>query len=109
MHDASTLWSILALYFLAAGLIGGLLPTWPLSVTATVTFALAFLMLALVDVPEISLDLAQLVIAIAMLAGALGHLVRRVARVWWRTRQTGKKEAAPETNPRRLLTFGNRR
>ena len=85
MHDqATTLWSILVLYLVGAGLIGGFLPTWPLSVVATVTFALAFLMLVLIRVPEISLDLAQLVIAIAVLAGALGHIVGRIARVWWR-------------------------
>ena len=45
MRDVPTLWSILVLYLLAAGLIGGLLPTWPLSMAATATFALAFLLL----------------------------------------------------------------
>jgi hypothetical protein len=84
MGDESTLWTILVLYLLVAGLIGGLLPTWPLSVAATSVFALGFLLLVLVNVPEIGWDLAQLVIAIAVFVGALAHLVRRVARVWWR-------------------------
>jgi succinate-acetate transporter protein len=84
MDDESALWTILVLYLLVAGLIGGLLPTWPLSVAATAVFALGFLLLVLVNVPEVSWDLAQLVIAIAVFVGALAHLVRRVARIWWR-------------------------
>jgi len=83
MSDEATLWTILVLYLLVAGLIGGLLPTWPLSVAATAVFALAFLLLVLVKVPEVSWDLAQFVIAIAVFVGALAHLFRRVARVWW--------------------------
>ena len=86
MHDASPLWTILVLFLLVAGLIGGLLPTLPLSVAATAVFALGFLLLVLLKLPEISLDLAQLVIAIAVFVGALAHLVRRVARAWWRDR-----------------------
>ena len=84
MGDEATLWTILILYLVVAGLIGGLLPTWPLSVAATAVFALAFLLLVLVNVPEVSWDLAQLVIAIAVFVGALAHLLRRVARAWWR-------------------------
>jgi hypothetical protein len=87
MHDASSLWTILVLFLLVAGLIGGLLPTLPLSVTAAAVFALGFLLLVLLKLPEISLDLAQLVIAIAVFVGALAHLVRRVARVGWRERR----------------------
>ena len=83
MGDEATLWTILVLYLLVAGLIGGLLP---LSVAAIAVFALAFLVLVLVNVPEISWDLAQLVIAIAVFVGALGHLFRRVARAWWRAK-----------------------
>ena len=86
MHDASSLWTILVLFVLVAGLIGGLLPTLPLSVAATAVFALGFLLLVLLKLPEISLDLAQLVIAIAVFVGALAHLVRRVARALWRER-----------------------
>jgi H+/Cl- antiporter ClcA len=86
MDDEATLWTIVVFYLLVAGLIGGLLPTWPLSVAATAVFALGLLMLVLVNVPEISLDLAQLVIAIAVFVGALAHLVRRVARAWWHER-----------------------
>jgi hypothetical protein len=63
MGDEATLWTILVLYLLAAGLIGGLLPTWPLSVAATTVFALGFLLLCLVNVPEIGWDLAQFMIA----------------------------------------------
>jgi hypothetical protein len=108
MRDVPTLWSILVLYLLAAGLIGGLLPTWPLSMAATATFALAFLLLVLVNVPEISLDLAQLVIAIALFAGALGHLVRRVVGAWWRVfgATRGNTLAAPpqSASPQPRLT-----
>ena len=86
MHDASSLWTILVLFLLVAALIGGLSPTLPLSVAATAVFALGFLLLVLVKLPEISLDLAQLVFAIAVFVGALAHLVRRVARAWWRDR-----------------------
>jgi hypothetical protein len=86
MHDASSLWTILVLFLLVAGLIGGLLPTLPLSVAATAVFALGFLLLVLLKLPEISLDLAQLVIAVAVFVGALAHLARRVARAWWRER-----------------------
>ena len=39
MGDEATLWTILVLYLLVAGLIGGLLPTWPLSVAAIAVFA----------------------------------------------------------------------
>ena len=84
MDDESTLWTILALYLLVAGLIGGLLPTWPLAVTAIAAFALGVLLLVLVNAHEVSWDVAQLLIAIAVLVGALAHLVRRIARVWWR-------------------------
>ena len=84
MDDEATLWTILVLYLLLAGLIGGLLPTWPLSMAATVVFALGCLLLVLVNVPEISWDLAQLVIATAVFVGALAHLIRRVARAWRR-------------------------
>jgi hypothetical protein len=87
MDDESTLWTILVLYLLVAGLIGGLLPTWPLSVAATAVFALGFLLLVLVNAPEVSWDLAQLVIALAVFVGALAHLVRRVARIWWREKE----------------------
>jgi hypothetical protein len=87
MHDASPLWTILVLFLLVAGLIGGLLPTLPLAVVATAVFALGFLLLVLVKLPEISLDLAQLVIAIAVFVGALAHLGRRVARASWRERR----------------------
>jgi hypothetical protein len=38
MDDESTLWTIVVLYLVVAALIGGLLPTWPLSVTATAAF-----------------------------------------------------------------------
>ena len=86
MDDEATLWTILVLFLLVAGLIGGLLPTLPLSVAATAVFALGFLLLVLVNVPEISLDLAQLVIATAVFVGALAHLIRRVARAWWHER-----------------------
>ena len=86
MHDASSLWTILVLFILVAALVGGLLPTLPLSVAATAVFALGFLLLVLVKLPEISLDLAQLVIAIAVFVGALAHLVKRVARAGWRER-----------------------
>ena len=84
MDDESTLWTILGLYLLMAGLIGGLLPTWPLSVTATAAFALGILLLVLVNEPEVSWDAAQFLIAIAVFVGALAHFVRRVARAWWR-------------------------
>jgi hypothetical protein len=84
MDAESTLWTILGLYLLMAGVIGGLLPTWPLSVTATAAFALGILLLVLVNEPEVSWDLAQFLIAIAVLGGALAHLVKRVARAWWR-------------------------
>jgi hypothetical protein len=84
MDDESTLWTILALYLLVAGLIGSLLPTWPLAVTAIAAFALGVLLLVLVNAHEVSWDVAQLLIAIAVLVGALAHLVRRIARVWWR-------------------------
>jgi succinate-acetate transporter protein len=84
MDDEATLWTILVLYLLLAGLIGGLLPTWPLSMAATVVFALGCLLLVLVNVPEIDWDLAQLVIALAVFVGALAHLIRRVARAWRR-------------------------
>jgi succinate-acetate transporter protein len=84
MDDEVTLWTILGLYLLVAGLIGGLLPTWPLSVTATSVFALGVLLLVLVNAPEVSWDVAQLLIAIAIFVGSLAHLVRRIARVWWR-------------------------
>jgi hypothetical protein len=82
MHDASPLWTVLVLFLLVAGLIGGLLPTLPLSVAATAVFALGFLLLVLLKLPEISLDLAQLVIAIAVFVGALAHLAKRVVRAW---------------------------
>jgi K+-sensing histidine kinase KdpD len=98
MHDASSLWTILVLFLLVAALIGGLLPTLPMSVAATAVFALGFLLLVLVKLPEISLDLAQLVIAVAVFVGALAHLVRRVARAWWR------KKKQIETLPPRPLT-----
>ena len=65
MDAESTLWTILGLYLLMAGVIGGLLPTWPLSVTATAAFALGILLLVLVNEPEVSWDLAQFLIAIA--------------------------------------------
>ena len=97
MDDEATLWTILVLYLLVAGTIGCLLPTWPLSVTATAAFALGFLLLVLVNAPEISWDLAQLLIAIAIFVGALAHLVRRVARVWWRS-AVSKNGSAPATN-----------
>ena len=84
MGDEATLWTILVLYVLVAGMVGGLLPTWPLSVTATVAFALGVLVLVLVNAPEVSWDAAQLLIAIAVLVGALAHLIRRVARAWRR-------------------------
>jgi hypothetical protein len=76
--------TILVLYVLVTGMIGGLLPTWPLSVTATVAFALGVLMLALVNTPEVGWDVAQFWIAIAVLVGALAHLVRRVALTIYR-------------------------
>jgi succinate-acetate transporter protein len=84
MDDEATLWTILGLYLLVAGLIGGLLPTWPLSMAATAVFALGVLLLVLVNEPEVSWDVAQLLIAVAVFVGALAHLIRRVARAWRR-------------------------
>ena len=84
MDDESTLWTIVVLYLVVAALIGGLLPTWPLSVTATAAFALGVLLLVLVNEPEVSWDLAQFLIAIAVFVGALAHLLRRIAGAWWR-------------------------
>ena len=91
MHDASSLWTILVLFLVVAGLIGGLSPTLPLSVAATAVFALGFLLLVLLKLPEISLDLAELVIAVAVFVGALAHLLRRIAGAWWRK----KSETVP--------------
>ena len=91
MDDEATVWTILVLYLLVAGMIGGLLPTWPLSVTATAVFALGFLMLVLVNAHEVSWDLAQFLIAIAVFVGALAHLVRRVVRM--------VQKQSPPSNP----------
>jgi hypothetical protein len=88
MDDEATLWTILVLYLLVAGLIGALLPTWPLSITGTAAFALGVLLLVLVNEPEVSWEVAQLLIAIALLVGAVAHLAMRVARVWGRKKAT---------------------